>query len=47
MLSDMGYDIQFSAEDLQELTPEDLQDLIDQIEAVLSLKIKRHKRDKK
>src|SRR5262249_38170450 len=33
LLSEMGFDIQLSAEDLQELEPEDLQDMIDQIEA--------------
>ena len=41
MLSDMGIEIQFNAERLQELTPEDLQDIIDQITALLIVKTEK------
>jgi plasmid maintenance system antidote protein VapI len=43
VLASMGFDIQLSAEDLQELTPDDLQDMIYQIEAGLAGRARRRK----
>jgi plasmid maintenance system antidote protein VapI len=43
VLASMGFDIQLSAEDLQELKPEDLQDMIYQIEAGLAGRARRRK----
>lgn len=43
-LRDMGFDIIFSAEQLDGLGPEDLQEMIDQIEANLLVKSRRRKK---
>src|SRR5262249_4530813 len=37
-LSNMGFDIQFNAEDLEKLTPKDLQDMIDQIKILILIR---------
>lgn len=46
VLSSMGFDIQLSAEDLQELTPADLQEMIDQIETGLIWRAKKNRQRK-
>lgn len=43
-LSELGFDIQFDA-NLEQLTPEDLQDLLDNIKANLLVKVERRKKN--
>ena len=47
MLSDLGIDVQFSGDDLEDLPPNDLEDLIDQMIALIGVKKRNAERNRK